>query len=164
MKTGNENIELAKRFGLPFVVLHNPRPFDTATLNYNWQIWDTEAFSIYTSSTEKIDKKSANLGVNAVLNFLEREGVIEYKSVPFFPSKVVESDKFITIRSSNAGFLDSIAKVGAEVHKGQIIAYITDPYTAQVLQTVKADHDGVIAFAYDSPLAYKNTALFKIIP
>ncbi len=77
---------------------------------------------------------------------------------------MVESDKFITIRSSNAGFLDSIAKVGAEVRKGQIIAYITDPYTAQVLQTVKADHDGVIAFAYDSPLAYKNTALFKIIP
>ncbi len=164
MKTGNENVDLARKFGLPYIVLHKPRPFDTTTLNYNWQIWDTEAFSIYTSSTEKIDKKSANLGVNAVLNFLEREGVIEYKSVPFFPSKVVESDKFITIRSSNAGFLDSIAKVGAEVHKGQIIAYITDPYTAQVLQTVKADHDGVIAFAYDSPLAYKNTALFKIIP
>ncbi len=164
MKTGNENVELARKFGLPYIVLRRPRPFDTTTLNYNWQIWETEAFSIYTSSTEKIDKKSATLGVNAVINFLEREGVIKYESVPFFPSKVVESDKFITVRSSNAGFLDSVAKVGAGVHKGQILAYITDPYTAKVLQTVKAGSDGIIAFAYDSPLAYKNTALFKIIP
>ena len=35
MKTGYENVELAKKFGLPYVVLHTPRPFDTATLNYN---------------------------------------------------------------------------------------------------------------------------------
>ena len=102
--------------------------------------------------------------MSAVLNFMEREGVIDYESVPAFPSKVVESDKFITIRANNAGFLDSVVKVGTTVHKGQIIARITDPYTAEELQTVKADHDGIIAFAYDSPLAYKNTALFKIIP
>ena len=51
MKTGLENIELAGHFGLPYVVLHDPRPFDTATLNYNWQIWETDAFSIYTTST-----------------------------------------------------------------------------------------------------------------
>ena len=28
MKTGRENTELAKDFSLPFIVLHNPRPFD----------------------------------------------------------------------------------------------------------------------------------------
>ena len=164
MKTGNENIDLARKFGLPYIVLHNPRPFDTTTLNYNWQIWDTEAFSIYTSSTEKINKESAGQGVDSVLNFMAKEGILDYESSGFVASKIVESENFVTIRSNSAGFLDSIAKAGDKVIKGQVIAYISDPYTSDVLQTVKSDYDGIIVFAYDSPLAYMNTALFKIIP
>lgn len=46
MKTGFESVDLAQQFGLPYIVLHDPRPFDTTTLNYNWQIWETNAFSI----------------------------------------------------------------------------------------------------------------------
>lgn len=164
MKTGNEDVELARKFGLPFVVLHNPRPFDTATLNYNWQIWETDAFSIYTSSTEKIDKISARQGVNAILSFLSKEGIIEYQGFVGFSSKVVESDRFISIRANAAGFLESMVKAGENVVKGQVLAYITDPYTSEILQTVTATSDAIVAFEYDSPIAYKNTALFKLIP
>ncbi len=164
MKTGSENIELARKFGLPFVVLHNPRPFDTATLNYNWQIWETDAFSIYTSSTEKIDKVSARQGVNAILSFLKKEDIIDFKGIAGFSSKVVESEDFVSIRANEAGFLDTLAKAGDNVEKGQVLAYITDPYTSETLQTVTATEDAIVAFQYDSPIAYKNTALFKLIP
>lgn len=164
MKTGNENTELARKFGLPFVVLHNPRPFDTATLNYNWQIWETDAFSIYTSSTEKIDKTNARLGVNAVLTFLGKEGIIIYSGSDGASSKVVDTDMFISIRANQAGFLESLVKAGENVRKGQVLAYITNPYTSDILQTVIASEDGIVAFEYDSPIAYKNTALFKLIP
>ena len=164
MKTGMENVELAKKFGLPFVVLRKPRPYDTATLNYNWQIWETDAFSIYTSSTEKINKTSAMQGVNAVLTFLSKEGVIDYHQLAGFNSRVVESESFESVRASRAGFLESLVKAGDSVIKGQTIAYVTDPYTSEILQTVKAGVDGVVAFEYDSPIAYQNTALYKIIP
>ena len=164
MKTGIENVELAKKFGLPFVVLHNPRPFDTATLNYNWQIWETDAFSIYTSSTEKIDKISAGQGINAVLSFLNKVGIIEYRGFQGYSSRVVESEKFVSIRAGAAGFLESLVKAGEKVLEGQVLAYITDPYTSEVLQTVTATSDAIVAFEYDSPIAYKNTALFKLIP
>lgn len=163
MKTGNENVDMAKKFGLPYVVLHSPRPFDTATLNYNWQIWETNAFSIYTSSTEKIDKASADQGVNAVLCFLAKEGLIEYHNISERKTKVVESDKFLSVRANNAGFLESLVKAGEHVKKGQVMAYVTDPYTSDILQTVTASEDAVVAFEYDSPIAYKNTALFKLI-
>lgn len=164
MKTGNENTELARKFGLPFVVLHNPRPFDTATLNYNWQIWETDAFSIYTSSTEKIDKTNARLGVNAVLTFLGKEGIIDHAGTDGYSSKVVDTDMFISIRANQAGFLESLVKAGENVRRGQVMAYVTDPYTSDILQTVIASEDGIVAFEYDSPIAYKNTALFKLIP
>ena len=163
MKTGNENVDMAKKFGLPYVVLHSPRPFDTATLNYNWQIWETNAFSIYTSSTEKIDKASADQGVNAVLSFLVKEGLIEYHNISERKTKVVESDKFLSVRANNAGFLESLVKAGEHVIKGQVMAYVTDPYTSDILQTVTASEDAIVAFEYDSPIAYKNTALFKLI-
>lgn len=35
MKTGYEDTKTALEFGLPYVILHTPRPFDTMTLNYN---------------------------------------------------------------------------------------------------------------------------------
>ncbi len=164
MQTGNENVELAKKFGLPFVVLHKPRPFDTATLNYNWQIWNTEAFSIYTSSTEKIESISARQGVNAVLRFLSKQEIIENEGSVGDNSRVVESSKFVNIRGGKAGFLEPLAIAGEKVIHGEILAHVTDPYTGDILQTLKAPCDGIIAFAYDSPIAYHNTALFKIIP
>lgn len=60
METGFEDVEDAGLFCLPYVLLRKTRPFDTTTLNYNWQIWDTSAFSIYTTSTDIIDPASAD--------------------------------------------------------------------------------------------------------
>ena len=47
LQTGFEDVEDAKLFGLPYVTTRKPLPFDTTLLNYNWQIWETKAFSIY---------------------------------------------------------------------------------------------------------------------
>ena len=38
MTTGYEDVESAKSFTLPYIVLRNPHPYDTTTLHYNWQI------------------------------------------------------------------------------------------------------------------------------
>ena len=34
-------MDIARQFGLPYVVLRKVRPYDTTTLNYNWKIWET---------------------------------------------------------------------------------------------------------------------------
>ena len=36
-----------KDFGLPYVSVSEPAPLDTTLLNYNWQNWNTKAFSLY---------------------------------------------------------------------------------------------------------------------
>lgn len=164
MKTGAENIELAKRFGLPYVVLHNPRPFDTATLNYNWQIWETDAFSIYTTSTGAVDKVSAKQAVDAVLNFLSKQDIIQYQGYEGYISRVVESENFIDVRAEHAGFLEQYAAAGEKVEKGQKLAEICSPYTAEILQTVSAPVSGIVAFVHNETMAYQNTAVYKLIP
>ena len=163
MKTGHENVELAKQFGLPYVVLHNPRPFDTTTLNYNWQIWETDAFSLYTTSTSDIDKKSAVQAVDSILNFLSKQGIIDYKGYEGYISRVVESKDFVNIRSEHAGFFESFVHAGESVERGQLLAKITDPYTATLKQEIRATENGIIAFAHNEILMYQNTAAFKLI-
>lgn len=163
MKTGNENVELAKKFGLPYVVLHNPRPFDTATLNYNWQIWETDAFSIYTTSTSAIDKTSAKQAVDAVLNFLSKQGIIEYKGYEGYISRVVENSDFVNVRTTCAGFFEKFVSAGEKAEKGQLLAKISDPYTGEIRQEIISPIEGTVAFAHNEIMAYQNTAVYKLI-
>lgn len=76
MNTGYQSPSLGNLFGLPYVVMRDPQPIDTTTLNYNWQIWETNAFSIYTKETDEIDERSAQQAVAAVLRYLSRVGVL----------------------------------------------------------------------------------------
>lgn len=81
MHTGFENTELAKTFGLPYVIVRRPRPYDTTTLNYNWQIWETNAFSLYTTDTEHICPGSADEAVLAIIRFMTATGIIDRKDI-----------------------------------------------------------------------------------
>ena len=164
MKTGLENVDMAKQFGLPFVVLHRPRPFDTATLNYNWQLWETNAFSVYTSSTGEINKTEANKGMRAILNFMGKNHIIDYRGDEGYISRVVESTDFMPIRSHTAGFFESLVNAGDRVERGQKLAIITDPMTSDIKETLYSDYEGVIAFMHNETLCYQNTAVIKMIP
>lgn len=163
MKAGFENVELAKKFGMPYVVLRNTRPYDTTTLNYNWQIWETNAFSIYTTTTTQIDKESAVMAVRSVLNFLSKEGIVEYSGHEGYLSLVVEDTDMVSVRTRTAGIFESMVKVGEEVGKGQLLAQILDPYESEVIQELFSPVDGLVFFAHDEPLTYANTAVYKLV-
>lgn len=159
----SELLELAKQFGLPYVVLHDPRPFDTATLNYNWQVWDTKAFSIYTTTTQEIDKESAEQAIKAILNFLAKQGIIQYDGYDGFVSKVVEKQDIVTVRNDEAGFIDNFANAGDRVREGQVLAEIIDSYEGEVISELRSPVNGTVLFARNEHRAYQNTAVYKII-
>ncbi|MGN0279728.1 MAG: succinylglutamate desuccinylase/aspartoacylase family protein [Lachnospiraceae bacterium] len=163
MKTGFEDVELAKRFGLPYVVIRKTRPYDTTTLNYNWQIWETHAFSIYTTTTESIDKESAKMAVRSILMFLAKEGVVDYKGHDGYLSQVVNDTDMIPVRTGVSGIFEAKVKVGDEVVKGQVLAETIDPYEGAVTEILTAPADGIVFFVHNEPLTYANTAVFKLI-
>ena len=163
MKAGYENVDLAKEFGMPYVVLRNTRPYDTTTLNYNWQIWETNAFSIYTTTTSHIDKKSAADAVRSILQFLSKEGIVEYHGHDGYISMVVEDTDMVPVRTKSSGIFEGNVEVGDEVEKGQILARIMDPYEGEVVESIVSPFDGIVFFAHDDPLTYANTAVYKLI-
>ncbi|MCD7764702.1 MAG: M14 family metallopeptidase [Lachnospiraceae bacterium] len=165
MKTGVYNdVELAQQFGLPYIVLHDPRPFDTTTLNYNWQIWETHAFSIYTTNTQRVDKVSAKQAIEAILNFMEKQEIIRYRGYSGYHSRVIESRDFIPVRAEDSGFFETLVQPGDEVDEGQLLARIYDPYLGTVRCTLHAPAHSTVAFVHDEAMTYQSTAVLKLIP
>lgn len=163
MKTGFEDVALAQQFGLPYVVLHTPRPFDTTTLNYNWQIWETKAFSIYTTNTARLDKESAGRAVEAILNFMSKQGMIRYRGYDGYVSQVISSDDFVSVRADSAGFFEAFVKPGEEVVQGQLLARIFDSYLGEMKSALYSPVAATVAFVHDEPMTYEDTAVLKLI-
>lgn len=163
MQTGIDYAKDGKMFGLPYVVLRESRPYDTTTLNYNWQIWNTKAFSLYTTTTERLDSQGANTGVEAVLNFLAEKGIIE-KDVADTDSQIIKDTSIVSVRSNAAGMFESVVQVGQRVEAGSLLAKILNPLDGEVLANMYSSIDGIVYYMHANPLVYEHTAAIKIIP
>lgn len=163
MATGYQNSSLATLFGLPFVVIRTPRPYDTTTLNYNLQLWDTHAFSIYTNETDRVDERSAKQAVASILRFLTRMGIIKYNSHAGHLSSIIKEDELMSVKTQASGFFRRLSTPGDEVARGDVLAEILHPYEGNVISRIMAPVDGIVFFAYSSPLTMENQVAFKLI-
>ena len=163
MKTGYESTNLANLFGLPLVILNDMRAFDTATLNYNWQLAGTQAFSIYSGGIDRIEEEYAELAVFAILRFLSRMGIIRYNSMGGQIATIMDEEEMVNVKSRAAGFLIKHVNVMNEVSRGDYLADIIDTMDGHVISKVVAPCDGIIFFMQDDPLIYQNEVAFKMI-
>ncbi|MCI5901535.1 MAG: M14 family metallopeptidase [Blautia sp.] len=163
MKTDLEYVELAKKFGMPYVVRRTPRPYDTTTLNYNWQIWETRAFSLYTTTTDRINRDSARRGVEAVMMFLDAIGVVKNRKYKRYLSQIIDDREIVSVRTTEAGFFEPLVETEEEVKKGQPLARILNPLDGEELECISAPVDGIVFFRHSDPLTYGHTAVIKLI-
>lgn len=163
MDTGYQNASLANLFGLPYVVIRKPRPIDTTTLNYNWQVWESNAFSVYTNKTDSIDEQSAQQTVSAILRFLNRMGILRYNCHGGFISSTIHEDELMSVVSDVPGIFLRRKNAGEEVQVGDVLAEIIDPLEGEIREQILAPSDGVIFFAHDEPLVMEHSTVFKLI-
>ena len=119
MNTGYQTASLGNLFGLPYVVMRKSEPIDTTTLNYNWQVWETNAFSIYTKETDEIDERSAQEAVAAVLRYLSRVGLLRYNYHSGYLSSVVQETEMANVLTPAGGIFRRFVEPGQEVEYGQ---------------------------------------------
>ena len=115
---------LANLFGLPYVIEAKSRPFDRTTLHNNWQRNGTEAFSLYTGMTGKIDDELATQAVSSILRFLTRMGIIRYYSHSGYIASVLKESDLEPIMTEAAGIFIRKAECGQEVSRGDVLAQI----------------------------------------
>lgn len=163
METGNESASLANLFGMPYVLTGMNRAFDQVTLNYNWQRLGTQAFSVYSSTTETIDDVSAKMAVSAVLRFLTRMGIIRYDCHGGYISTVLKEQELVSVKADEAGFFRRLVGVNQEVKRGQVLAEIINPMDGTVKAEVIAPTDGITFFVQNSPMVFQNIVIYKLI-
>lgn len=161
--TGYENAAIANMFGLPYVLIRSPRPYDTATLNYNWQIWNTNAFSIYSHESDDISTPHAEMSVAATLRFLSRIGAIKYVTHNGFMSVTLQEDELVGVHTTCGGIFHRLKVAGDSVSKGEIIGEILDPLTGEIKEKIISPTDGTLFFAAKNPLITQHAEAYRII-
>ncbi|MGN1135359.1 MAG: M14 family metallopeptidase [Oscillospiraceae bacterium] len=163
MHTGFTDPEKMRDFGLPYAFIREPRPYDTTTLNYNWQIWETNAFSFFLNSTDNIDEKSAEDAVDSVIRFITRQGIIKGSGRGGYLTEIISEKDVVQIHSNIAGIYIPKVNAGDRFSKGDQLCEIFDPMEGEVISQVKAPFDGIVFFRYNRPLEFENSVLFKLI-
>ncbi len=161
--TGYEDIATAKLFGMKYVTTCKPRPFDTTLLNYNWQLWNTKAFSVYAGHTNQIDNKTSIETIDAILRMMKRTGIINRGALgTVYESEVIDEADLLHIKAQHAGIFCRLADAGSRIAQGETIAQIIDPYNGQIISNVEAPTDGIVFFAHNKPLVLQNALLFMV--
>ncbi len=164
MDEGFSSVEEALKFEMSYVVVRNVRPYDTATLNYNWQVWNPQAFSFYTTTTTSINRNSAGQSVLSIMKFLSALGIIKYQ-YPHQknPSRVVRDTEMVSVRTAKSGIFEPLVQVGQDVSEGTPLANIVHPYEGEIMETLYAPVEAKVFFMHTDPLTYADTALFKLV-
>lgn len=163
--TGFEDVEDAKYFGFPYIAIRDPEPFDTVLLNYNWQIWETQAFSLYAGTTDVIDHEMARISIDAICRFMTYKGMasLSVSGSGCQSPMIIEGKQLISIQAPHAGILIVEREAGQEVEEGEVIARIMHPYEGYQVCELKSPVSGTIFFARNKSITFQNTLLFRII-
>ena len=163
LKTGYEDIATAQLFGMPFVTVRKPLPFDTTLLNYNWQIWGAKAFSIYAGQTNYVEDSTSNLTIDSILRFLKKIHVLDVRvQNAGYESIVLDEEELVNVIARRAGIFYRMTGAGPHVKEGQVLARILDPYDCSVLDEVKAPVCGTVFFAHNKPLTLEHAIIYRI--
>lgn len=164
MTAPGPGIEAADLFGMRYVVQHAPDPFDTTTLNYNWRLWDTDAYSLYAQKTDAIDEKSAKETERAALRFMAAVGAIDYPCHQGYNSSHITDDVLVPVHTKRGGIFRRLVNPGETISQGEVGAQILNPLTGDVIEEIRAEIGGVMFFACNGPLATEHTLAFTVIP
>ena len=163
LKTGYEDIATAQLFGMPFVTVRKPLPFDTTLLNYNWQIWGAKALSIYAGQTNYVEDSTSNLTIDSILRFLKKIHVLDVRvQNAGYESIVLDEEELVNVIARRAGIFYRMIGAGPHVKEGQVLARILDPYDCRVLEEVNAPVSGTVFFAHNKPLTLEHAIIYRI--
>ncbi len=162
LKSGTEDIEDARDFGLEFIYHKDVEPIDTVSINYNWQVWNAKSFSIISGKKGTLRKIESGKVIDAIIRFLSKKGLIDYALFEGSKGNVITKESIEIIKSVGAGLFDALTLVGDHVVHGQPLARIYNALDGSLLQTIVSPCEGIVTCRYDYPLIFQNAIAYRI--
>ena len=163
LQSGYEDLESAKMFGYRLIHHKSLKPTDTVSLQYNWQLWETKAFSIVCPSDVHIDYDTSNEVFEGIISFLNKTGILKYKVLFGYESAVITNSDVEVIQTSKSGIFIPSKKVGSHIQKDEVIGKIIHSLEGEVIHRIISPCDGLIACSYKNGLIFENAVAFRII-
>ena len=151
-------------FGLPYVLHHVPGLFDTTTLHYNWRLWDTEAYTLYTDEASQINEDSAEEAVQAILQFANARGIVRWPTLHNRQPIELSERKLVPIFTPAGGILCPKTQVGDVACKGQLLGEVVDPLRGSIKAELVALESGTVFYVAHTPLVNEGTLAFQLVP
>lgn len=76
---------------------------------------------------------------------------------------MLEESELISVKSTASGVLHKTCAINQEVERGELLAEILHPYDGSVIAEIHSPFDGIVFFANTEPMAFQNSAVFKLI-
>lgn len=164
IETGYEDVQTAGLFGFPYVCLRKSLPFDTTLLNYNWQIWNTKAYSIYGGQNGQVEGTMPFYIISSILRFMQRVGIVSHfaSAHPDYNSQVIHESDLTDVKAPVSGLFYRLKTAREDVRKGELLARIIHPIEGNILEEIYAPDTGVVFFAHNQPLTLQDATLYKI--
>lgn len=157
-----EDLKGAKKFGFKFIHHKNLKSIDTVTLQYNWQLWGTKAYSIICPTLNNIDKTVSSQINQAILRFMNKNKIIDFSIFNAYESTVIKTDEISVVKSKKSGLFVPKEFPGSYVTKNQPIGEIIDSLEGNIIHELLSPCDGMITCNYNSSLIYENAVAFRI--
>lgn len=161
-KSEYEDLESAKRFGFKIIHHRTMKSIDTVSLQYNWQLWGTKAYSIMCPSSSAVDDKDSSQILQAIIRFLGKSKVIDYKIYNGYESNVINKDSIKVIKTPKSGIFIATQKPGNYCVKGEVIGKVVHSLEGEVIHQFSAPCDGMITCIYAHSLIFENAVAFRI--
>ncbi len=160
--TGFEDLNGARKFGLKFIDHRRLKSIDTASFQYNLQVWETNVYSIMCPNRTYIDKKVSSEINQGILRFLNKSKVIDFSIFNGYESTIVKKENIEVIKSPLSGIFISKELAGNYVSKGQVLGEIVDSLEGNIITEFISPCNGMITCFYSNSLIYEHAVAFRL--
>lgn len=111
----------------------------------------------------RFDESAINIGLSGIYNVMEALNMLEptdFNEKNIF--KPVFSQDQDWLRAHRSGVLLSTVGLGEKIQKGQTIGVISDPFSADTSEVLKAEYEGIVVGINRNPLIYEGQTIFKV--
>jgi uncharacterized protein len=161
-KSGYEDLVGAKKFGFKMIHHRTMKSIDTVTLQYNWQLWGTKAFTIICPSDNQVDKKNASQINQAMIRFMDKNKIIDYHIFAGYESTVIDRNSIDIVKSPRSGIFIPKELPGNYVSKDQVIGEIVHSLEGDIIHQFLSPCNGMITCSYSYSLIYEHAVAFRI--
>lgn len=156
----SEGKRLAQSFGAPVITNVST---DNNSLRQTTEQLNIPLLVYQAGEAMRFNEEAIDLGLSGINNLMQALGMLE-------KNESIDNDSFNSIfsqdqdwiRAHRSGVLLSDVELGEMIKKGQKIGRISDPFSADSGETVKAEQDGIVVGINRHPLIHEGQTIFKV--